>query len=206
MKRVLITTTSLQDTPGGHQDMLKQSGWEIETARGPLSEEQILELVGEFDGIICGDDLISRKVLEKALPRLQFLSKYGIGVDKIDVEAATDLGIPLLFTPGVNHTTVSEHVFVLMLSLHRQFYELLAATKSGHWKRLTGHPIGIRSWSSRDVVLATFRRAPMLKLPAIFSASRARSCMVNPALLYRSGAAPPQNEHTRICWTKSESC
>ena len=119
MFRVLITTTSLQDTPGSHHDLIAEAGWEVQTARGPLPEEEMLKLVGEFDGIICGDDVYSKAVLEKARPRLKFLSKYGIGVDKIDVAAATEMGLPVFFTPGVNHTTVSEHVFALLLALHR---------------------------------------------------------------------------------------
>ena len=141
MKKVLVTTTSLQDTPGEHQVLLRECGWDITVARGPLSEEQIYELVGDFDGIICGDDVFSRRVLEKALPRLQYLSKYGIGVDKIDVQAATDLGIPLFFTPGVNHTTVAEHTLMLMLMLSKKIAFHLEATRSGQWKRKTGNEI-----------------------------------------------------------------
>ena len=56
----------------------------------------MLGLVGEIDGMICGDDAITRAVMEKALPRLRVISKYGIGVDKIDVDAATYLGLPVL--------------------------------------------------------------------------------------------------------------
>ena len=48
-KRVLLTTTSFQDTPGSHQDLLNAQDWEIVRARGPLSEEEMLELAGEFD-------------------------------------------------------------------------------------------------------------------------------------------------------------
>jgi len=114
--RILVTTTSFQDTPGSHHDMLVETGWDIVTARGPLSEADTLSLVGDVDGYICGDDAITRSVLQQASPRLKVLSKYGIGVDKIDVAAATEMGIPLLFTPGVNHTTVAEHTFLLLLA------------------------------------------------------------------------------------------
>jgi len=141
MNRILLTTTSFQDTPGSHHELLAGTGWEIVTARGPLSEQAMLELVGEFDGIICGDDAITRKVLEKALPRLRVLSKYGIGVDKIDVAAATELGIPVCFTPGVNHTTVAEHCFALLLALAKNLVEEVNITRSGSWKRLVGHEI-----------------------------------------------------------------
>ncbi len=141
MKRILLTTTSFQDTPGAHHAMLEETGWEIIRARGPLPEAEMLELVGEVDGVICGDDQITREVLEKALPRLTVLSKYGIGVDKIDVDAATELEIPLCYTPGVNHTTVAEHCFALLLALVKNLVQEVAITRAGKWKRLIGHEI-----------------------------------------------------------------
>jgi D-3-phosphoglycerate dehydrogenase len=138
---ILLTTTSFQDTPGTHHDLLAQTGWEIIRARGPLSEADTLALVGDVDGYICGDDAITRKVLERALPRLKALSKYGIGVDKIDVKSCTEFGIPVLFTPGVNHTTVAEHTFLLLLSLERNLLFHTDSTRSGGWKRKTGHEL-----------------------------------------------------------------
>jgi D-3-phosphoglycerate dehydrogenase len=139
--RILLTTTSFQDTPGQHHDRLATTGWEIVTARGPLSEADTLAAVGEVDGYICGDDAITRRVLDKATPRLKVLSKYGIGVDKIDVAACTALGIPVLFTPGVNHTTVAEHALLLLLALEKNLLFHCDSTRSGGWKRQTGHEL-----------------------------------------------------------------
>jgi len=139
--KILVTTTSFQDTPGAHHDLLAQTGWEIIRARGPLNEADTLALVGDVDGYICGDDLITRKVLEKALPKLKVLSKYGIGVDKIDVKSCTEFGIPLLFTPGVNHTTVAEHTFLLLLALEKNFLYHTDSTRANGWKRKTGHEL-----------------------------------------------------------------
>ncbi len=139
--RILLTTTSFQDTPGAHHDLLATTGWEVVRARGPLNEADTLALVGEVDGYICGDDAITRKVLGKARPRLKVISKYGIGVDKIDVKAATELGIPVLFTPGVNHTTVAEHTFLLLLALEKNLLFHTDSTRGGGWKRKTGHEL-----------------------------------------------------------------
>ena len=139
--RILLTTTSFQDTPGEHHSTLAATGWELVTARGPLSEADTLALVGDFDGYICGDDAITRRVLEKARPRLKVLSKYGIGVDKIDVQSCTEFGIPLLFTPGVNHTTVAEHTFLLLLALEKHLLFHADSTRAGGWKRQTGHEL-----------------------------------------------------------------
>ncbi|HTV42943.1 MAG TPA: phosphoglycerate dehydrogenase [Candidatus Sulfotelmatobacter sp.] len=139
--KILLTTTSFQDTPGAHHDLLAKTGWEIVSARGPLNEADTLALVGDVDGYICGDDAITRKVLEKARPKLKVLSKYGIGVDKIDVKSATEFGIPVLFTPGVNHTTVAEHTFLLLLALEKNLLFHTDSTRSGGWKRKTGHEL-----------------------------------------------------------------
>lgn len=139
--KILLTTTSFQDTLGEHHDLLAQTGWEIIRARGPLNEADTLALVGDVDGYICGDDAITRKVLEKARPKLKVLSKYGIGVDKIDVKSATEFGIPVLFTPGVNHTTVAEHNFLLLLALEKNLLFHTDSTRSGGWNRQTGHEL-----------------------------------------------------------------
>ncbi len=139
--RILLTTTSFQDTPGEHHAALAATGWEIVTARGPLSEADTIGLVGEVDATICGDDQITRAVLEKARPRLAVVSKYGIGVDKIDVAACTEFGIPVLFTPGVNHTTVAEHAFLLLLALEKNFLFHVDSTRAGGWKRQTGREL-----------------------------------------------------------------
>ncbi|MAX27266.1 MAG: 3-phosphoglycerate dehydrogenase [Phycisphaeraceae bacterium] len=139
--RILLTTTSYQDTPGKHHDLLKASGHEIITGRGPLPEDEMLRLVtedGGVDGLLNGDDAITRKVIEAALPRLKAISKYGIGLDSVDVQAATDLKVPVLFTPGVNHTTVAEHSFGLMISLAKHFHAEISHVKNGSWKRITG--------------------------------------------------------------------
>ena len=63
MTRVLLTTTSFQDTPGVHHDLLVAAGFEIVRERGPLSETRMLELAGQFDAYLCGDDALTRAVI-----------------------------------------------------------------------------------------------------------------------------------------------
>ena len=119
--RVLLTTCSYQDTPGPHHALMESQGWDIVRERGPLSEARMLELAGDFDAFLCGDDGITRAVIEKSLPRLKVISKYGIGLDKIDIPATKELKVPVLFTPGVNHDTVAEHTFLLLLGIAEKF-------------------------------------------------------------------------------------
>ena len=141
MTRVLLTSTSFQDTPGVHHDMLAQLGVEVVRERGPLPESRMLELAGQFDAFLCGDDAITAAVFDKSLPRLKCISKYGIGLDKIDVAYCTAKKIPVFFTPGVNHTTVAEHTFLLLLALEKKLLFHTDSTRSGTWKRETGHEI-----------------------------------------------------------------
>ena len=139
--RVLLTTCSYQDTPGPHHQLMESQGWEIVRERGPLPESRMLELAGDFDAFLCGDDAITRAVLLKSLPRLKIISKYGIGLDKIDIPATKEFKIPVLFTPGVNHTTVAEHTFGLLIGITKHIVTTAAAARNGEWLRLTGHEI-----------------------------------------------------------------
>ena len=142
--RILLTTTSFQDTPGKHHDVLAQSGFEVIRARGPLTEQQMLDLISShkgFDGLLNGDDKITAKVIDAALAAttpLRVIAKYGIGLDSIDVKYATTKRLPVLFTPGVNETTVAEQTIGLMIALAKHFYPHVRATKNGEWKRQTG--------------------------------------------------------------------
>lgn len=145
--KILLTTTSYQDTPGPHHALLESSGYQIVRAHGPLTEAQMLDLIqseGGFDGLLNGDDHITAEVIDAALAaptKLRVIAKYGIGLDSIDVKHATAKKIPVLFTPGVNHTTVAEHTFGLLIALVKHFWPHLRSTKAGQWKRLTGNEL-----------------------------------------------------------------
>jgi D-3-phosphoglycerate dehydrogenase / 2-oxoglutarate reductase len=145
--QILLTTTSYQDTPGKHHDVLKASGFDVVRARGPLQEAAMLDLIQSndgFDGLLNGDDLITAKVIDAGLNAktpLKVIAKYGIGLDSIDVKYATSKKIPVLFTPGVNHTTVAEHAFGLMIAIAKHFWPHLRSTKKGEWKRITGNEL-----------------------------------------------------------------
>lgn len=137
--KILLTSTSFQDTPGSHHDLLDSYNFELVKMRGPLKEEVILSVISEFDGVICGDDEITRRVIEKgAKSKLKILSKYGIGLDKMDLEAAKEFNIPVTNTPGVNNTTVAEHVFALMLSYSKNIIKENELIQNQSWTKLIG--------------------------------------------------------------------
>ncbi len=142
MLKILLTSTSFQDTPGKHHDLLKNKKIIIEKFRGPLTADQLLPIIDNFDGVICGDDEYNFEVLNKGSnSRLKVISKYGIGLDKIDLNAAKDFKIKIYNTPGVNHQAVAEHAFALLLSYEKNIIREHLITKAGKWKRLIGHEI-----------------------------------------------------------------
>jgi D-3-phosphoglycerate dehydrogenase len=140
--KILVTSTSFQDTKGQHHDLLKSKGFDLDFKRGPLSESELLSLNWDYTGIIMGDDEYTRNVLIRATSGgLKILSKYGVGLDKVDLVAAKELDITVKNCPGLNHTTVSEHVFALLLAFTKNIVKESQFTKDGNWKRLTGKEI-----------------------------------------------------------------
>jgi D-3-phosphoglycerate dehydrogenase / 2-oxoglutarate reductase len=137
--KVLLTSTSFQDTPGMHKKLLDQQGFELDTRRGPLNKTEIFEIIDQYDALLCGDDELTRSVLIKGKSgKLKFISKYGVGLDKIDLIAAKEFGIPVANCPGVNQISVAEHVFALLLSFFRNVHKDYYNTKICKWIRTTG--------------------------------------------------------------------
>ena len=164
--KVLLTSTSFQDCEGSHQELLNQQGWDVSYLRGPLKKFEIINEVEHYDALICGDDELDREVLEKgAAGRLKFISKYGVGLDKIDLIAAKELGIPVTNCPGVNQIAVAEHVLAMIFSFFKNIHLSHEITSQGGWKRplgneLYGKKIGIVGLGAIGKELA--KRTPFL--------------------------------------------
>lgn len=140
--KILLTTTSFQDTPGAHQDLLYSQGFEIETLRGPILEDELLPIIQNYDAVICGDDEYTKAVLEKgASGNLKYISKYGVGLDRIDLEAAKRLNIPVSNCPSVNQISVSEHVLALLFTFEKNVHLQYNSVQKGSWKRWVGNEI-----------------------------------------------------------------
>jgi D-3-phosphoglycerate dehydrogenase len=138
--KVLLTTTSFIDTPGNHQKLLDLQNFDIVKIRGPLTENQLLDIIDNFDAMICGDDDITRKVLKKGkeIGNLKIISKYGVGLDKIDIEAAKEFNIEIRNCPGINHETVAEHIFALLLTFVKNIIKEDKYLHNNEWVRLIG--------------------------------------------------------------------
>ena len=140
--KVLLTTTSFQDTPGIHQDLLYSQGFDIETLRGPILEAKLLPIIQNYDAVICGDDEYTEAVIKKGVKgNLKYLCKYGVGLDRIDLDAAKKYNVPVTNCPAVNQVSVSEHVLALLFAFERSVHLQYNSVQSGRWKRWVGNEI-----------------------------------------------------------------
>jgi len=147
--RILATARAFCAGDGPHLRLLEERGCEVDPQAGkaPLDAESLSAIIAGYDGAILGLDICDARVLSKAA-RLRVISRYGVGVDTVDVEAATRHGIPVTITRGANSTTVAELALGLILALVRQLPQVSQDAKRGSWRRelgieLAGRTLGI---------------------------------------------------------------
>ena len=109
---VLISAPYLQPHLNRFLPVLKRRGITplVPTVKERLEEAELLELIGEIDGVVCGDDRFTRRVLAAAT-KLKVISKWGTGIDSIDQDACRELGIALCNTPNAFSEPVADSVF-----------------------------------------------------------------------------------------------
>ena len=100
----------------------------------PFEEtEPYIEAMKDADGALVATwPLTGRDVLESC-SKLKVVSRMGVGVDSIDLDAATELGVLACNVPGVNTVEVADHAMAMMLSILRRIPETVAATREGKW-------------------------------------------------------------------------
>ena len=103
-----------------------------------LSEAQLLDLVGDVDGVIAGDDQFTEQVLMKASPKLRVISKWGTGIDAFDQEACKRLGIAIRNTPDAFTDPVADSVLGYILSFARKLPWMDQQVKQGVWDKIPG--------------------------------------------------------------------
>ncbi len=147
--KVLATPRSFCNTEGAHHDYLRDSGCLVERRAGerPFHADELRALVVGYDGVILGLDACDASVIDAA-DSLRVISRYGAGVDQVDLEAASRRGIAVTNTPGANKVAVAELTIGLMFALARSLPQVAAAARIGTWKRgagweLTGKTLGV---------------------------------------------------------------
>ena len=106
-----------------------------------LEEADLLKHAGQFDGAICGDDRYSARVLEACAPRLKVISKWGTGIDSIDSEAASRLGIRVCRTLNAFTLPVTDTIMGYLLAFARLQPWMDRGMKSGKWEKLPGRAL-----------------------------------------------------------------
>lgn len=138
-KKILITPRSFGKTSNLPFKILEKYNYQIiKNQHGrQYTEDELMDIVENIDGIIVGLDPLSHKVLKRA-KNLKVITKYGVGLDNIDLEAARELGIQVTFTPGANNESVADFAFSLLFSLSRSIRNLDEIVRHNRWEKIIG--------------------------------------------------------------------
>ncbi len=149
MEKILVTPRPFWDPDAQHNQILRQAGYEVVISpyQRAMSESEFIGIVADVKGVVLGLDPMSGRVIENA-HQLRVISRYGVGLDNVDVAAATARGILVVNSPGINSIAVAEMTMALILSLIRHIPQHHARLQAGHWQRLPGmemhgHTLGI---------------------------------------------------------------
>lgn len=135
--RVLLTNLMMLAEERRFVGLLAERGVEVVVARPEqfCSEAECMQLVGEIDGWLAGDDKVTASVLDAALPRLKVISKWGTGLDSIDLLAAAERGVPVYNTPAAFRDAVAEVALAFMLELARNTVRNDNEIRQGAWPK-----------------------------------------------------------------------
>ena len=139
MAKVLITTIPFGEKDSLPLDLLKKSGikYLINPFNKKITEDQLADIVTDFDAIIAGTEPITEKVMNRA-PNLKLISRVGIGLDSVDLLAAQKRGIKVSYTPEGPSLAVAELTLGLMLTLLRSVHVSNSQMHKGIWHRFFG--------------------------------------------------------------------
>ncbi|HET6440618.1 MAG TPA: phosphoglycerate dehydrogenase [Anaeromyxobacter sp.] len=140
--RVLVS----DDLSSEAVQILKKAGLEVDVKVG-LKPEELEGIIGQYDALaVRSATKVNAKVLAKAT-RLKVVGRAGVGVDNVDLDAATKRGVVVMNTPGGSSTTVAELALALVLSLSRHVAAATASVKAGKWekKKFQGHELAGRT-------------------------------------------------------------
>lgn len=161
--KVLITPRSFGKNNPALFARLEDAGLELvrNTTGSVLSETLMMEMLAPCQGVIVGIDPLGPRVLE-ACPELRAISKYGVGLDNIDLGLCRQMGIRVSRTIGANSNAVADYAFALMLAVARKLVVIDQACHNRDWSKITsidvhGRTLGIIGLGAIGKLLA--RRA-----------------------------------------------
>jgi D-3-phosphoglycerate dehydrogenase len=148
--------------------IFRERGIEVDEKPG-LSPDELKAIIGDYDGLAIRSATKVTKALLDAATNLKVVGRAGIGVDNVDIPAATARGVVVMNTPFGNSITTAEHAIALMFALARQLPEADASTQAGKWEKnrfmgveVTGKTLGLIGCGNIGSIVAT--RALGLKM------------------------------------------
>jgi D-3-phosphoglycerate dehydrogenase len=114
--------------------IFKDRGVEVDVKTG-LTKEQLIEIIDQYDGLAVRSATKPNKDVIAAAKRLKVIGRAGIGVDNVDIPAATAAGIVVMNTPFGNSITTAEHAIALMFALARDLPQADTSTQAGKWEK-----------------------------------------------------------------------
>ncbi len=115
-------------------EIFKNNGIEVDVKTG-LTRDELIEIIGDYDGLAIRSATKPTEKVIGAAKKLKVIGRAGIGVDNVDIPAATAKGVIVMNTPFGNSITTAEHAITLMLSLARQIPEANASTQASKWEK-----------------------------------------------------------------------
>jgi len=154
------------------EQIFKDRGVEV-TVKTDLKPEELKELIKNFDGLaIRSSTKVTAEILKSTGGKLKVIGRAGIGVDNVDVPAATSSGVVVMNTPYGNSITTAEHTIAMMMTLARQIPSANASTHAGKWEKskymgqeLFGKTLGVIGCGNIGSIVAD--RALGLKMKVI---------------------------------------
>jgi D-3-phosphoglycerate dehydrogenase / 2-oxoglutarate reductase len=121
-------------SPRGVEEMARDGVLEVSTQTG-LSEAALIGLIPEFSGVVVRSQTKITAGIINAGPKLRVIGRAGVGIDNVDVEAATRRGVIVMNAPGGNTISTAEHAFSLLLCAARKIPQADAQLRGGKWDR-----------------------------------------------------------------------
>ncbi len=151
--------------------IFRERGVEVDEITGKTPEE-LIAIIGEYDGLAIRSSTRVTKAILDAATKLKVVGRAGIGVDNVDIPAASAAGVVVMNTPFGNSITTAEHAIALMFALARQLPEADASTQAGKWEKnrfmgveLTGKTLGLIGAGNIGSIVAD--RAQGLKMKVV---------------------------------------
>ena len=153
--------------------VFRDRGIEVDEKPG-LTPDALAEIIGDYEGLaVRSSTRVTAAIMDRALPRLKVIGRAGIGVDTIDVPAASARGIVVMNTPFGNSITTAEHAIAMLFALAREIPDANASTQAGKWEKnrfmgveLSGKTLGLIGCGNIGSIVADRAHGLRMKVAA----------------------------------------